>query len=169
MRTLLKKLWIHLRRGSYQKKKKQLLEPERMAINTVIQGSAADMIKLAMIELQKELKSLDWPARMLLQIHDELHLCAAGVAQDASPAEGPQSKFHAAFKPSSSRRASSRETTASQSGRTPSRFPKDAQHRGIECPCFQVILYSLMRKPRIVFFSGKPFLLCRSHNLTVLH
>ena len=53
-------------------KKKQLLEPERMAINTVIQGSAADMIKLAMIALQKELKSLNWPARMLLQIHDEL-------------------------------------------------------------------------------------------------
>ena len=53
-------------------KKKQLLEPERMAINTVIQGSAADMIKLAMIALQKELRSLDWPARMLLQIHDEL-------------------------------------------------------------------------------------------------
>ena len=53
-------------------KKKQLLEPERMAINTVIQGSAADMIKLAMISLQKELKTLDWPARMLLQIHDEL-------------------------------------------------------------------------------------------------
>ena len=53
-------------------KKKQLLEPERMAINTVIQGSAADMIKLAMIALHKELKSLEWPARMLLQIHDEL-------------------------------------------------------------------------------------------------
>lgn len=53
-------------------KKKQLLEPERMAINTVIQGSAADMIKLAMIALQKEMRSLDWPARMLLQIHDEL-------------------------------------------------------------------------------------------------
>jgi DNA polymerase-1 len=53
-------------------KKKQLLEPERMAINTVIQGSAADMIKLAMIALQKELRSLEWPARMLLQIHDEL-------------------------------------------------------------------------------------------------
>ena len=53
-------------------KKKQLLEPERMAINTVIQGSAADMIKMAMISLQRELKLLDWPARMLLQIHDEL-------------------------------------------------------------------------------------------------
>ncbi len=53
-------------------KKKQLLEPERMAINTVIQGSAADMIKLAMIGLQKEMKTIDGPARMLLQIHDEL-------------------------------------------------------------------------------------------------
>ena len=53
-------------------KKKQLLEPERMAINTVIQGSAADMIKLAMIALRTEMMTLDWPARMLLQIHDEL-------------------------------------------------------------------------------------------------
>ena len=53
-------------------KKKQLLKPERMAINTVIQGSAADMIKLAMISLQRELKMLNWPTRMLLQIHDEL-------------------------------------------------------------------------------------------------
>jgi DNA polymerase I len=53
-------------------KKKQLLEPERMAINTVIQGSAADMIKLAMIAIDRELQTLDWPVRMLLQIHDEL-------------------------------------------------------------------------------------------------
>ena len=53
-------------------KKKQLLEPERMAINTVIQGSAADMIKLAMIAISSEMKLLNWPARMLLQIHDEL-------------------------------------------------------------------------------------------------
>ena len=53
-------------------KQKQLLEPERMAINTVIQGSAADMIKLAMIEIRKRLKKLNWTARMILQIHDEL-------------------------------------------------------------------------------------------------
>ncbi|XZE35162.1 DNA polymerase I [Pirellulaceae bacterium SH501] len=53
-------------------KKKQLLEPERMAINTVIQGSAADMIKLAMIEIHKQLAQRDWPAKMILQIHDEL-------------------------------------------------------------------------------------------------
>ncbi|XZE43992.1 DNA polymerase I [Pirellulaceae bacterium SH467] len=53
-------------------KKKQLLEPERMAINTVIQGSAADMIKMAMIEIHRELQHRDWPAKMILQIHDEL-------------------------------------------------------------------------------------------------
>ena len=53
-------------------KKKQLLEPERMAVNTIIQGSAADMIKLAMIEIHGRLSEVDWPAKMILQIHDEL-------------------------------------------------------------------------------------------------
>ena len=53
-------------------KKKQLLEPERMAINTVIQGTAADMIKLAMIRIATKLKSSNLAAKMLLQIHDEL-------------------------------------------------------------------------------------------------
>ncbi len=46
--------------------------PERIAINTVIQGSAADLIKLAMINLHRCLKSAKLQARMLLQIHDEL-------------------------------------------------------------------------------------------------
>ncbi len=45
---------------------------ERTAINTVIQGSAADLIKLAMINIQRRLKSESFLARMLLQIHDEL-------------------------------------------------------------------------------------------------
>lgn len=53
-------------------KKKQLLEPERMAVNTVIQGSAADMIKLAMIGVAKRLGPSGLRAHMLLQIHDEL-------------------------------------------------------------------------------------------------
>jgi DNA polymerase-1 len=53
-------------------KKKQLLEPERMAVNTVIQGSAADMIKLAMIGVAKRLRDAQLRANMLLQIHDEL-------------------------------------------------------------------------------------------------
>ena len=45
---------------------------ERMAINTVVQGSAADLIKLAMIDLYRQLPSRFPDVRMLLQIHDEL-------------------------------------------------------------------------------------------------
>jgi DNA polymerase-1 len=45
---------------------------ERMAINTVVQGSAADLIKLAMVELYRALPERFPDARMLLQIHDEL-------------------------------------------------------------------------------------------------
>jgi DNA polymerase-1 len=45
---------------------------ERTAVNTVIQGSAADLIKLAMIAIHRRLAREKLPARMLLQIHDEL-------------------------------------------------------------------------------------------------
>jgi DNA polymerase-1 len=45
---------------------------ERTAINTAIQGSAADLIKLAMIAIHRRLERERLPARMLLQIHDEL-------------------------------------------------------------------------------------------------
>jgi len=47
---------------------------ERMAINTVVQGSAADLIKLAMIDLHRRLPGSHPSARLLLQIHDELVL-----------------------------------------------------------------------------------------------
>lgn len=46
--------------------------PERIAINTVIQGSAADLIKLAMIRIHRRLRTGEFQARLLLQIHDEL-------------------------------------------------------------------------------------------------
>ncbi|MCA9246749.1 MAG: DNA polymerase I [Planctomycetales bacterium] len=46
--------------------------PERTAINTVIQGSAADLIKLAMLAIDRRLDREGFRARMLLQIHDEL-------------------------------------------------------------------------------------------------
>lgn len=47
---------------------------ERTAINTVIQGSAADLIKQAMINVYRRLKREGWSAKLLLQIHDELVL-----------------------------------------------------------------------------------------------
>jgi DNA polymerase-1 len=46
--------------------------PERTAINTVIQGSAADLIKQAMIAIHQRLRREGSTAKMLLQIHDEL-------------------------------------------------------------------------------------------------
>jgi DNA polymerase-1 len=46
--------------------------PERTAINTVIQGSAADLIKLAMLAIHRRLERESWKSKMLLQIHDEL-------------------------------------------------------------------------------------------------
>ena len=45
---------------------------ERTAINTPIQGSAADILKIAMIEMAKRLKEENMEATMLLQVHDEL-------------------------------------------------------------------------------------------------
>ena len=47
-------------------------QPEREAINMEIQGSAADLIKLAMLNLYRRMKRATWQAKMLLQIHDEL-------------------------------------------------------------------------------------------------
>ena len=45
---------------------------ERNAVNAPIQGSAADIIKLAMINIHRRLRKEDWESKMLLQVHDEL-------------------------------------------------------------------------------------------------
>jgi DNA polymerase-1 len=45
---------------------------ERNAVNAPIQGSAADIIKLAMINIHRKLTADNWKSKMLLQVHDEL-------------------------------------------------------------------------------------------------
>lgn len=45
---------------------------ERMAVNTVIQGSAADLIKIAMVTIYRRMQEAGWRSRLLLQVHDEL-------------------------------------------------------------------------------------------------
>ena len=47
---------------------------ERAALNAPIQGSAADIIKVAMIHVQQGLRDAGLRSRMLLQVHDELVL-----------------------------------------------------------------------------------------------
>ncbi len=55
----------------------------RAAANAPIQGSSADIIKLAMVQLHQELATAHLPARLLLQVHDELVLEAAPEALEA--------------------------------------------------------------------------------------
>jgi len=58
---------------------------ERVAVNTPIQGSAADIVKTAMLNLDKRLAAEHSPARLLLQVHDELILeCPEDAAAQAS-------------------------------------------------------------------------------------
>jgi DNA polymerase-1 len=59
--------------------------PERTAINTVVQGSAADLIKLAMLRVARRLEEARMRAAIVLQIHDELVL--ESPADEAAAAE----------------------------------------------------------------------------------
>ncbi|MDO4733047.1 MAG: DNA polymerase I [Bacillota bacterium] len=58
---------------------------ERMAMNAPIQGSAADIIKIAMVRLEQELRQRDFASRMLLQVHDELIFDMAMEEQEFLP------------------------------------------------------------------------------------
>ena len=57
---------------------------ERLAINSVVQGSAADLIKQAMVNIARRIHKENRPSKMLLQIHDEL---VFELPQDAVEAE----------------------------------------------------------------------------------
>src|SRR5260370_14784892 len=56
---------------------------ERSAINAPMQGTAADIIKRAMIEVDAWLRSSRIPARLIMQVHDELVLEVADEAVEA--------------------------------------------------------------------------------------
>jgi DNA polymerase-1 len=56
---------------------------ERMALNAPIQGSAADIIKIAMLNVARALETEDLRSRLLLQVHDELVLEVAEGERDA--------------------------------------------------------------------------------------
>src|SRR5690606_1288675 len=58
---------------------------ERAAINAPIQGTAADIMKIAMNRLYERLQQSDYHARVLLQVHDELMM----EEPKAKPAEAP--------------------------------------------------------------------------------
>ncbi len=53
-------------------KKMEVAFGERVAMNSPIQGTAADIIKLAMVNIDRKLKEKGYDARLLLQVHDEL-------------------------------------------------------------------------------------------------
>jgi DNA polymerase-1 len=59
---------------------------ERMAINSVVQGSAADLIKVAMNNIHRRIKREHRPSRMLLQVHDELVFETPQTAVEAEAA-----------------------------------------------------------------------------------
>jgi DNA polymerase I len=59
---------------------------ERMAINSVVQGSAADLIKVAMNNVYARLERERRPSRMLLQVHDELVFETPSDAAEADAA-----------------------------------------------------------------------------------
>ena len=72
---------------------------ERMTLNTPIQGTAADLIKLAMIRVENALNEHFPDAELLLQVHDELIVeCPEGIAADVAALVSSQMQAVAALK-----------------------------------------------------------------------
>jgi DNA polymerase-1 len=70
----------------HAKGRQQVAAAERMAVNTPIQGSAADIIKVAMVELEARLARELPTTKLLLQVHDELLLEAPEAEAEAAAA-----------------------------------------------------------------------------------
>ena len=64
-----RRMYINIQKNSNQNLR---LFSERQAINAPIQGTAADIIKLAMVKVNNNLKHNNFDAKILLQVHDEL-------------------------------------------------------------------------------------------------
>ncbi len=60
--------------GINSKNKTEKMAAERVAVNTPIQGSAADIVKAAMVKVYNRLKEINSMSRLILQVHDELIL-----------------------------------------------------------------------------------------------
>ncbi len=79
---------LHRRRkipNLFSKNAAKRSQAERLAVNTVIQGSAADLIKIAMIAIHRKIETENLPVQMILQVHDELvfELPTAGADKEA--------------------------------------------------------------------------------------
>jgi len=60
--------------GIHSSNKQERQMAERIAINSPIQGTAADLMKMAMLKVYREIKASKAPVKMILQVHDELVL-----------------------------------------------------------------------------------------------
>ena len=59
---------------------------ERLAVNTILQGTAADIIKVAMVDVSRQLERRGLASRLVLQVHDELVLeCPEGEVEECLP------------------------------------------------------------------------------------
>jgi len=70
-------------KDEYRKLRGQLNAAERQAINAIIQGSAADTIKLAMVDIRRRLADTGFPLTPVLNVHDEIvAVCPAEHAEE---------------------------------------------------------------------------------------
>jgi len=73
------------------------MQAHRLAVNTVVQGSAADLIKVAMINIHRKIEAENLPVKLILQIHDEL-VFELPAAEAAAHARWIEKEMSAAIK-----------------------------------------------------------------------